>query len=305
MLSDRIISTIKFFDLQDYPLTAFEVWRYLISEKSSLKEQLDENFELKDGVDEFKSVPVHFDTVLGQLDSLVEGGDLVEVNGFYTFPKRKSIIGTRLVNYRYGIPRERKIKRFLPFTKHLPFVRGISLAGSQAMGLQRSTSDIDLLIITDPRFIWLGRTFLTAYFQIFGIRRHGKKITNRFCLNHYVAQPREVDVEKNLYKAMEYCKLRPVVYGEVTTKFQEAHKNWIKLFFPNITFDSLGVDSVSFAQKFIEKLFDNRFGLWLEKKLGQWQLGRIKQDKYVFVKEDELSFHPDSKQETLLKAFFN
>lgn len=304
MLSDRIISTVKFFDLQDYPLTAFEVWRYLISELSGLKEQLDENFELEGGASEFKTVPVHFDTVLGQLDALVESGVLVEVNGFYTFPKRKSSIGTRLVNYRYGIPRERKINRFLSLTKHLPFVRGISLAGSQAMGLQRATSDIDLLIITDPRFMWLGRTFLTIYFQLLGLRRHGKKIANRFCLNHYIAQPREVDAEKNLYKAMEYSKLRAVVYPQITKQFQIANESWIKMFFPNISFDNPVQEAPSFLQKTVERLLDHRLGLWLENQLGKWQLKRIKQDKYIFVKDDELSFHPESKHEALLKGFF-
>ena len=183
-------------------------------------------------------------------------------------------------------------------------MRGISLAGSQAMGLQRATSDIDLLIITDPRFMWLGRTFLTIYFQLLGLRRHGKKIANRFCLNHYIAQPREVDAEKNLYKAMEYSKLRAVVYPQITKQFQIANESWIKMFFPNISFDNPVQEAPSFLQKTVERLLDHRLGLWLENQLGKWQLKRIKQDKYIFVKDDELSFHPESKHEALLKGFF-
>ena len=305
MLSDRIISTIKFFDLQDYPLTAFEVWRYLVSEVTPLKSLLDEHFELKFNPNPITPVPVHFDTILGQLEALVESGGLVMVNGFYTFPHRKVTIGTRLTNYRFGIKREQRIKRYLSFTRHLPFVRAISLAGSQAMGLQRKTSDIDLLIITDQNFMWMARTFLTIYFHIFGVRRHGKKISNRFCLNHYIAQAREVDAERNLYKGMEYSKLRAVVYPQVTKQFQVANESWIKMFFPNMNFSQNFSKPISTTQKFLEKLFNHRVGLWVESQLGKIQLNRIKQDKFIFVKEDELSFHPESKHEALLSGFFS
>jgi predicted nucleotidyltransferase len=316
MLSERILATIKFFDLQDYPLTSFEVWRYLVSDLNGLKKQLDQNYELPLQLEEAKSSIIHFDTLLVGLDALVKDGQLYEKDGFYCLPDKVDIdvttgsvskhklITQRLQNYRYGIPREKLIKRYLRFTRHLPFVRGISLAGSQALGLQRSTSDIDLLIITDSRYMWLARTFLTVYFQIFGVRRHGKKITNRFCLNHYIANTREVDAERNLYKAMEYAKLRPVVYPQTTHEFQLANFPWIKVFFPNVIFNNDQPSAPSVLQTLFEFLLNHRLGLWLEAKLGSIQLKRIKQDKYIFVKDDELSFHPESKHELLLKGFF-
>lgn len=316
MLSERILSTIKFFDLQEYPLTSFEVWRYLVSDVNVLKKELDQNYELPAQLPDAKPFVVHFDTLLADLDVLVKDGQLYHKDGFYCLPdkfdlvvgqgtaRRGRLITQRLQNYRFGLRREKLIKRYLSFTRHLPFVRGISLAGSQALGLQRSTSDIDLLIITDSKFMWLARTFLTIYFQIFGVRRHGKKITNRFCLNHYIANTREVDAERNLYKAMEYTKLRSVVYPQATHQFQVANQNWIKVFFPNVNFDDYQITNPSILQYVLEKLLDNPVGLWLEKQLGQIQLKRIKQDKYIFVKDDELSFHPESKHEVLLKGFF-
>ncbi len=304
MLSERIISTIKFFDLQDYPLTSFEVWRYLVSEVGSLKKQLDQNYELPLELPEVKQSVGHFDTLLAGLDVLVKDGQLFSKDGFYCLPERSALITQRLQNYRYGIKREKLIKRYIRITRHLPFVRGISLAGSQPLGLQRATSDIDLLIITDPQFMWLARIFLTIYFQVFGVRRHGNKITNRFCLNHYIANTREVDAERNLYKAMEYTKLRPLVYPQVTHEFQKANENWIKVFFPNVEFEDDQILEPSLIQYLLEPIFNNPVGRWIEKQLGQIQLKRIKQDKFIFVKDDELSFHPESKHELLLKGFF-
>ncbi len=305
MLPERILSTIKFFDLQDYPLTSFEVWRYLISDVQFLKKELDQNYELGVNMPEAKPSVMHFDTLLAELDILSKNGSLHEQDGFYCLPGRTSLISQRLQNYRFGLKREKLIRRYLYFSRHLPFVRSISLAGSQALGLQRSTSDIDLLIITDSNFMWLARTFLTIYFQIFGVRRYRNKITNRFCLNHYIANAREVDSERNLYKAMEYTKLRPIVYPEVTREFQKANERWIKIFFPNVNFE-VGEERLNFSitQNFLEFLLNHRLGLWIENQLGKIQLKRIKQGKYIFVKDDELSFHPESKHEVLLKGFF-
>lgn len=303
MLAERIIATIRFFDLQDYPLTAFEVHKYLLADVSNLQARLDEQFELL-LEQPAGTAAVHLDTVQKHLDQLAEDESLVESLGFYALPDRHNLIKQRLKSYLYGIPREQIIRRYGKLTAHIPFVRSISLAGSQALGLQRPTSDIDFLIITDPRYMWIARSILTVYFHLLGVRRYGNKIANRVCLNHYLANIREVDTERNLYKAMEYAKLRPVVYPQVLTAFQKANEQWIRIFFPNITFSSPARQEPSKLQEALEKLFTNRFGLWLERKLERVQLARIRQGKFIFVREDELSFHPDSKHEKLLQGFF-
>lgn len=303
MLSDRIFSTVRFFDLQDYPLTAFEIERYLISDKAYLKDQLNEQFELAE--QSAHGMSVHFDTILAELETMSEEGDLVELNGFYCLPGREMIIAKRLRNYKYGLQRERRIRRYMRGVRHVPFVRGIGLVGSQALGLERSNSDIDLLVITDPEHMWTARVFLSAYFQLLGMRRHGKKITNRFCLNHYLSDIREMDRQKNLYTAMEYAKLRPLVYAPVMRAFQQANLSWINIFFPNVTVTEEVDDYQSEIQRFLESLIRPLSGKWLENILGSLQRGRIKEDKLVFVKEDELSFHPAGKHEQLLQQFFS
>ncbi len=304
MLAERIISTLRFFDLQNFPLTAFEIHKYLIADKATLRDKLDSRFELS-MEDLPPAPPVHFDTILTQLHILSREKRIGAQNGFYTLPGKEKLIQDRARSYLIGLSREKRVQRYLAPTKHIPFVRGISLAGSQALGQQRATSDIDLLIITDPNRMWTARTMLSAWFHIFGVRRHGKKITNRFCLNHYLANPREVDAERNLYKAMEYTKLRSVVGPQHIRKFQRSNENWMRQFFPNITFPVLKSQPTSKIQFFLEKFFNNSLGNWLERTLGNWQQKRIRQDQFVFVRKDELSFHPESKHESLLQGFFS
>lgn len=303
MLAERIISTLRFFDLQKFPLTAFELYKYLIADVSTLQNKLDSRFEMA-SEEVIPISAVHYDTVLTQLHILSREGRIVAKNGFYAMPGKESLILDRSKNYLVGLFRERRIRKYLTPTKHIPFVRGIALAGSQALGQQRKSSDIDLLIITDPRRMWTARTLLSIWFHIFGVRRHGQKIANRFCLNHYLANPREVDAERNLYKAMEYTKLRSVVGADQIRKFQRANEVWIRQFFPNVNFPSIKSQPKSRLQILLEKVFNNRMGDWLERRLGQWQQNRIRQDQFVFVRKDELSFHPESKHTALLEGFF-
>ena len=225
-------------------------------------------------------------------------------SGFYCLKGREEIVSLRLRNYLNGIKREKKIRKHVKFLRHLPFIRGIALAGSQAMGEQKLDSDIDLLVITENKYLWLTRTLITTYFQFLGARRHGEKISNRFCLNHYLVGPKTMNELRNLYTAWEYAKLRPLVYYEATTQFQSANANWIKAFFPNFNPQAILSEPQSSAQRLLEKLFKNNFGLFLEEKLKNWQLPKIRQEKFIVVQPDELSFHPNSKQQLLLDRFF-
>ncbi len=301
-LNNRILASLRFFDLQDLPLTHFELHKFLLGDTEAIQLSLDGHFELtgRPAAGDEETLA----EVLSSLASLKAEGKIGEYNGYYFLPGRESLVALRLGNNAYGIKREQRIRRYMGGVKYLPFIRGIALAGSQALGQQRAESDIDLFIMTDSNFMWTARTFLTAYFQVLGKRRYGKKIANRFCLNHYLARPREVDAEKNLYKAMEYLKLRPVVYPAGIAAFQQANAAWIKVFFPNAEFPEATGARQSRLQRTLEKIYAAVGGSALERWLGKWQLRRITQDKFIFVREDELSFHPESKHEALLSGFF-
>ncbi len=337
MIKDRILSTLKFFDLQDYPVTLLELHQFLLDDLQVLRTRINTSWELIDNNNNDNN-KISIDKVLKCMETECQN-EVRQKNGFYCLIGRLAIIDQRLSNYFYGIKRERRIRRFARGLKFLPFVRGAALAGSQAMGQQKETSDIDLLIILDPKFLWLGRTLVTAYFQVLGIRRHGKKISNRFCLNHYLAGIKSIMELRNLYTAWEYMKLRSLVYPQTIANFQIQNRDWIAEFFPNFRIQplypsaalgtspltsstSLGVtlsiaervkrgeglrrhtDEQSSVQSFLERMLSGNFGVWLEAKLKNWQLPKIRREEFILVLDDELSFHPQSKQQELLARFF-
>ncbi len=328
MLKDRIVSTLRFFDLQDLPLTLLELHRYLLAGTEQLRKLITPQWELV-GSSNGQAQTADVDSIIKCLDEECSG--IVEQkNGFYCLAGRASIIDRRLANYLYGIRRERRIKKYIGGLRYLPFVRGAALAGSQAMGQQKQTSDIDLLIIVDPQYLWLARTAVTAYFQILGKRRHGKRVADRFCLNHYFAGVKNVNELRNLYTAWEYAKLRPLVYSPTIIDYQQKNAGWIREFFPNFEpfsgyqrpgpgyaapayagrpfFEKEGKfrggADAAVVQKISERLLSGGFGRRLEQKLKSWQLPNIRQEEFILVREDELSFHPQSKQKELLEKFF-
>lgn len=303
MLKDRILSTLKFFDLQDYPLTLLELHQFLLEDFSIIQKYLDSNWEIVSQEYGEPSLPVTAGEILKSLETECQG--LVEnYKGFYFLRGKEPLVKQRLSNYCYGIKRERLIRRYIPILKHLPFVRGAALTGSQALGQQKDNSDIDLLVITDPKFMWLTRTLITAYFHIIGLRRHGEKVANRFCLNHYLAGPKKLSELRNLYTAMEYIKMRPLIYEKNIFEFQKENLDWIKVFFPNWQIVQPEDELATKTHGFLEKIFNNAFGLALEKRLKNWLAPRIKKQEFILVKEDELSFHPQSRQKFLLTEFF-
>ncbi len=304
MLKDRILLTIRFFDLQDIPLTLLEIHRFLIGDIQQINLSQDERWELYSDISE-KSLAefVSLAEVLICLNSECQGS-LVSVYGYYSLPGREAISVERWKNYTFAIFRERRLKRFVPLLRHLPFLRGVALGGSQSVGQPKVGSDIDLFVIVEPGFLWLTRTCVSFYFQILGLRRHGKRVANRFCLNHYVAGAKAVGREKNLYKAMEYVRLRPLVYSQGISEFLNSNLGWIKIFMPNWETEQR-VEEQSWVQKFLEKLLNNFLGRSLDKFLGFFQKIKIRQDEFTFVLPDELSFHPHSQHRELLAKFFN
>lgn len=301
MLRDRIIYTLRFFDLQDYPLTLLELHEYLLADLPALRQRLDERWEIKDA-NAALGQPVGLWEVLSCVQSEC-AGEVEERDGFYCLFGRGRIVEQRLQNYFYGFRRERLIRRYAWFLRYIPFVRGAALAGSQALGQQKQGSDIDLLIIAEEKFLWLARMLITAYFQLLGRRRYGKNIADRFCLNHYLAGPRELTDDRNLYTAVEYAKLRPLAYSETIAGFQRRNMPWICAFLPNAV-AVCAQPEYSRVQHAGEKMLTGLGAAWWDKLSGFMQLKRIKQGEFIVASNSELSFHPHNRKRQLFEKFF-
>lgn len=301
MLKDRILFTLRFFDLQNTPLTLTQLRDFLLNDESALKNSLDADFEITTSV---PVPPAATEKEIAQAIAQMPGREVEEHRGFYCLKNRTEIIDAQFENANYRLKRERLIRWFVPGLRFVPFVRGVGVGGSHTLGYGRKESDIDLLIILDPEFFWWGRLLVTGYFQMTAHRRHGKYVANRFCLNHYLAGPIELADERDPYNAMEYLRLRPEVFGSSITAFVRKNEPWIRRFFPQAQILEGKKQNQPRIQRGLEVLFRNFLGRWGNGLLGDWQMRRIQRGEPAVASAKELSFHSKGRKFEFLAKFF-
>jgi predicted nucleotidyltransferase len=289
-LNTIILKTLGYFDVQDRPLTLVELHNYLLG---PLPEEI-----VGEGSSESSSESKILSVLENELAESVESEQ-----GFYCLRGRKQIIFQRLANNYYSVKRLKRAKKYLPLARFVPFVRAVALSGSEALSTSKQGSDIDILLFVAPEKIWSARLLVTMLYQVLGIRRHGEIITDRFCLNHYIAGIRRIENDNNLYTAIEYAALIPFVGGDLVSRFQEINADWIREYLPNFKVISRLPTTQPFIQKSAEFLISAFFGKTSESLAAWFQKKRIIAQEHIIIGSDELSFHPGSKGQQVLKKF--
>lgn len=212
-LDKNILSTIAYYDGLNYPLTAFEIWKYLIRS----------DYHLAKG----SGVKITIAQVLKRLEEKNLYSFIEHYNGLYFLRGKKDLVSRRIENHKISAEKIKKAKKIVWWLRIIPFVKMIGITGGLAMKNARAESDLDFFIVIKSGKIWTGRTLVTLFLHIIGKRRHGKKIKNRACLNFFVTDKSLEVFTKDLFSASEYMFLFPIYGFDVYTKFQIKNR-WIQ-----------------------------------------------------------------------------
>jgi predicted nucleotidyltransferase len=313
-LEKSIIATVCYYDILDYPLTGFEIYKYLVNSSRIDNREYIAN--------------ISFNNILNALESSSEIKKIIqEKNGFYFLQNREKILPQRIKRQKLADQKWKKARKIIWLLQIIPYLRMIAVSGSLALGNTRKNSDIDLLIITKAGRIWTCRTLITILITLLGKKHHKGKTRDRICLNHYITDKSLRIPFESLYNAQTYARLvnlydffLPLAKGEIKRRFFEKFQEsnfWVKnyLFFrlntkgKNLRMINKNKILISFA-KFSEFVLDNRAGNQIENILGKWQEKRIKSDP-LFKKPDgritadknQLEFHPESHEVKIVKNF--
>jgi hypothetical protein len=282
-LSKSILTTVAYYDILDYPLTAFEIWKYLLAGDSG------ESFELGE--------------VIKALEKEGSGKAIEEYRGFYFLRGRKELVEQRIERNKISETKYRIIKKVVFWLRFVPYVRMVAVTGRMAMKNASLKSDLDLLIVLKHGRIFTGRTLVTFLVHILGKRRYGDKITNRVCLNYFITdQSLEISL-KDLFSSSEYSFILPMFGRKIFRRFQKEN-GWIRKYKPNYGEDgifNLKMISDSPIARAIRYLGESLLGFdLLEKSLKKWQIERIskdprtKKDGSIIIADDEsLVFLPE------------
>lgn len=257
VLKKEVIKTLLFFNLQNRPLNLKEI-RQLLSTKASEAQ------------------------IFLILMKLRREGTVLEKNQFFVLKRYKKIFKE--------LPKRRKIlqklvkksQKFSWVFKVTPFVRGVFLANSLALGLPSEKSDIDIVVLTKPGHLWTTRAIINFWFLILGQKRRKKRRSDpqRFCLSYFV------DLKKSNLNFLKLKNDPLLIYWLATLKplagkpacaYFWKKNAWIKKYLPNLTLlqKQEKIKALSFVA-FLQEKFLSLFGKSLERKMFKWQKQRIR-----------------------------
>ena len=303
----NILVTITYYDILNYPLTSFEIWKYLTvgNERPACNASHSDagGWEMRDE---------KLECSLGDIVEALESRDLrkyiEEFRGFYFLRGRKDLVEQRLQNDKNSIAKFKVAEKVTWWLRFSPFVRMVAVTGTLAMKNSEKNSDIDFLVVLEKGRIWAGRLFVTLMVHLLGKRRYGNKIKNRICLNYFITTGSLGIKRQELFAANEYSFIYPILGFDIFQKFSKANIGWIRKYKPNFEFSDLKPAKYyvkhSQLSRFIQKIrevllnfiFGDRMELWLKKK----QIARIKRNPltykkggYVEYTDENLIFLPE------------
>jgi hypothetical protein len=197
LLHKAIVRTVAYFDMFDFPVTDFEVWKFL-SEKCGYIEvrNILNSMSLRGAGSLANSSGQAAQSQQGALTEIASprggarnGSNVIETkNGFYFLKGREEIIRTRLDRYNFT---NRKFKRALRVAKIyrlIPWIKMISVSNIIGAHNLKDESDIDFFIITAKGKIWLTRFFSAGLAKILGLRPSEGNSRDKICLNFYASE---------------------------------------------------------------------------------------------------------------------
>lgn len=262
-LEKAIINTLIYYDvLGGYPLTAFEVYKYLTDCQNTLARD------------------IGFDEILEVLDV---SSVIRQDNGFYFYNNSKSVAKNRVERQKMADKKWQKLRKIVKWLQITPFIRAIAVSGSLAINNTKDESDLDLFIVSKYGRIWTVRAFLNGLIQVMGCRRHDDRIKNKICLNWFVTSQSLTFQLRNLSRAHFCAQLMPIwETAELDNLFKG--NQWVSQYLPNFYSISDRNKHLKVIKKnrclggissILEFIFNNKIGDFVDNKLANLQKMKI------------------------------
>lgn len=246
----------------------------------------------------------------------MEPSSKMEPANFYN----SDIVQRRLDGRKIADGKWKKAKKIYRIMQAVPFLRGVLISGSLALGSAKKSSDIDIMVIAKNGRIWTVRVFLTALIFLLGVRRNEKDTKDKICLNHYITDKSLQIPFFSLYDAHLYSHLINAYNDADNIKtFQDFQKNnsWIKNYVQNYNLSELRFSTsvgknkaLSFIAKIFEFILSGKIGDYFEKTLSKIQIAKIKKNPSfknkngrITISDNQLEFHPKLHEKIVIPEF--
>lgn len=291
-IKEAIFRVVSFFDIFDFPLTAFEIWKYL-----SLKAELLEVEE--------------------NLEELVRSGKLISQNNFFCLNSREKIIETRLKRYNYAERKFKKAKTVSKIFKFIPWIKLVAVGNLIGTSNLRDEGDIDFFIIAQRNRLWLTRLFSTVLMKLAAQRPTPGNEKDKICLSFYVSE-NNLNLEnlslnkEDWYFIYWLINLEPIYdKGGVYEDFINNNA-WVHLKVPNWKRNKKGTrhEIKPLLSNIYTKVWD-LFFYPFERSVYKFQMNRFpleikrlaNQDSRVVINEEIIKLHTNDRRAEFLNNF--
>ncbi|HUT22567.1 MAG TPA: hypothetical protein VMX18_04225 [Candidatus Bipolaricaulota bacterium] len=213
-----ILATIVYFDIFSYPLTAFEVYKYLLSPQGD-----------------------PLDAELFQIKRLLETSATLQKKiqtrqGFYFLRGKENSVSLRKTRYKIAEKKFKKARKLFFLLSKIPFIQMICVCNTLAYSNSREESDIDLAIFCRPKTLWLTRLLAVSAMELLGQRPTDDDFKNKICMSFFLSedslslekyQSEKTDIHFIYWQAQFY----PIfIRKNICFTF---HNRWVKKYLPN------------------------------------------------------------------------
>ncbi len=242
-LEAAILQTIAYADVFDYPLTAEEIYRYLVG------------------------MPASRAAVRASLYSAPLSRLLVYGQGLFALPGRAALVALRRHRAEVARGMWARAVRYGRAMAALPFVRMVAVTGALAVNNVEPGADMDYLIVTEPGRLWLCRALIIVLVKL--AARRGDVL----CPNYLLSERALVFQERTLYTAHELTQMIPLAGLAVYHRLRRLN-GWTARFLPNADGPprpvAEGRPPSSLARALAESALRTPLGAWLER----WEMER-------------------------------
>lgn len=212
-MEKAILKTLIYADIFNYPLTIYEIHKWLIGRKSNLRQ------------------------VEKALHELVKNKKCKVKNGYYFLPRREDIVLKRKRKEKQSKVYFRKAKILCQILKIIPFIKLVGVSGGLAMDNAGKKDDIDLFIIAAKNRLWISRLVILGLLSMTGQRRkrtdQGRKIAGKLCVNILLEEDKLEQKNKDLFIAHEVLQMRVLWQRDRIYSKYLSDNEWAFKFLPN------------------------------------------------------------------------
>ncbi len=290
-LEESIMKTLCWFSVFDYPLSLFEVHKWLLEPNQS--------YSLEEVIDSLESSKWLSDKIKSK-------------DGFYSLASKNIFDSVKKRQARFidAARKYKKLKRAARFFAALPGVRAVAAANTLSWWHTTESSDIDLFVVTRPGHIWSSRFYMVLPFLLVGKRpthdhNNEHEDIDPFCFTFFSTQNalqlEEIAIRgKDYYLAFWTKALVPIFDKDNSLEKVGKVNYWATRLLPHAKQSCVHHSMKNHKRSYLPLqtgVFESLFRFVQQKRLPNQLRDCANTDSDVIINDDMLKFHDNDRRE--------